>query len=114
MSGPNAYDELMAALEPGETVEAIVFGRFGWNGYSEPKPAPIPKEKQGKPMSLAKARPLMRGWSFCGGYGAPMAYATMVWTNRRIGNVATYDGSTWLTWTPRNPAAFLPELVGGS
>ena len=119
---PCAYDELMAYLEPGEVVEAIVFGPFGWGdedddegeAYGEDRiDEPIPKSGRGKVLTLEQAKPLMRGWSFDGGFGAPECYATYVWTNQRVIWVTQYDGSTGLDSMPRNPVACVPSMPGG-
>jgi len=40
----NAYDDLIDELQEGEQVEAIVFGDWGWDGFDEPKPKPVPKK----------------------------------------------------------------------
>ena len=109
----NAYEELLAHLEENEQVKAIVFGPWGWDGYNEPDPPPIPGEKQGKIMPLEEAAPLMEGWSFSGGFGAPECYAVYIWTTRRIFWVTQYDGATSLSWAPRYPRSIIPEMYGG-
>ena len=118
----NAYDDLMECLKPGEVVEAIVFGPFGW-GDDEDEPGqayaedrirgPIPKDKRGKLLTLEEAKPHMQCWTFYCGYGAPMCYATYVWTNQRVIWVTQYDGSTSLDSMPRNPVACVPTMPGG-
>ena len=121
-----AYGELLAFLEPGEVVQALVFGAFGWGslgeedeeddwmGYHEDTlPEPIPRELRGKVLTLEQAQPHMQCWSFYGGYGAPMAYATYVWTDRRVIWVTQYDGSTNLDSMPRSPVACIPDMPGG-
>ena len=109
----DAYPELMQFLEDGETVEALVFGDWGWGGYHEPEPPPVPQGKKGKLLSLEEARPLMAGWTFYCGYGAPECYAVNIWTNKRVIWVTQYDGSTTLNSAPRNPTAALPDMPGG-
>ena len=114
MSDPkNAYEELMDVLQPDETVEAVVFGDWGWGGYSEPDVKPVSDKYKGRVMSLEEAGPLMRGWRFNGGFGSPDCYATFVWTNKRIFFVTQYDGSTVLDWIPRDPANLKPCMFGG-
>ena len=109
----NAYEELRAELKRGEKVEGICFGDWGWGGYSEPEPNPIPLEKRNCVLTLKKAKPLMQSWEFGGGFGAPDCYATYIWTNKRVGYVVQYDGATALHWMPRNPVDCAPEMPGG-
>lgn len=113
----NAYEELLAALEPGEEVRGIVFGNWGGTGYPaeklaycEPPDRPVPVDARGRVLSLEEARPYMVGWSFDGGHGTAECYATWVWTDRRVIWVHEYDGSTHLSWMPRHPIECTPEL----
>lgn len=111
----NAYDELMEFLEDGEAVDAVVFGDWGWgwDGCGELGKEYVPNEKRGRILSLEAARPLMDGWSFEGGFGAPECYAVYIWTNRRVIWVTQYDGSTRLDSAPRNPSPVMPYMPGG-
>ena len=120
----SAETELLKFLEDGETVEAVVFGPWGWGsapsegeawkpGYSEPEPPAVPYDKRGVVLSWEEARGMMQSWNFYGGYGAPNAYATYIWTNRRVILVTQYDGSTHLSAAPRNPSATMPDMPGG-
>ena len=63
----SAYKSLMKELDKNETVEAVIFGKYGWDGYDEPKPAPIPKDKQKVLMTLEEAEPYMQEWEIYGG-----------------------------------------------
>lgn len=108
-----AYEELKEALQPDEVVEAIVFGEWGWGGYSEPENKPVPEDKRGVVLTLEDARPMMQTWAFYGGHGAPDCYATNIWTNQRILWVTQYDGATGLDSAPRNPKAGKPDMPGG-
>jgi hypothetical protein len=45
-----------------------------------------------------------------GGQDCPPVYA---WTENWLIVSATYDGSTWVTRVPRNPAHCRPEFIGG-
>lgn len=114
---PNAYEELMAYLEEGETVEGIVFGQWGWGsgtgklGYKEEEPF-IPFNLRSKVLTIQVAEPYMKAWSFYGGYGAPMCYATNIWTNKRVIWVTEYDGSTCLNSATRNPTDYEPDMPG--
>ena len=110
----SAYRELLNHLEEGEIVESIIFGEWGWFGYGEPIPPPVPNGMMGKPLSLDEARPLMQGWKIYGGYGAPECYAIRVWTNTRILWVTQYDGATGIDDSPRNPLDdYIPDMPGG-
>jgi hypothetical protein len=116
----NAWKDLLVLLEEGEKVEWVVFGNWGWSyddkpalGYGEPEPPPVPLEKRGLLLDAGDAEPLMRGWSFNGGYGSPECYAVRIWTDRRIFWVTQYDGSTSLSSTRRHPEACMPDMPGG-
>ena len=106
-----AWAELQRFLEPGEKVEAIVFGEWGYGGYNEPDPLPVPVEMVGKLLSAEEAKPFMKGWSFYGGYGAPNTYAVFVWTNKSVIWVHEYDGSTTLRSAPRHPVDGEPYMI---
>lgn len=109
----SAKDELLEELQ-GEAIEGIVFGAYGWDGYCEEDlEKPIPLKFREKPLNWNQALPLLEGWSFDGGYGAPHCYAVYVWTRTRVIFVRTYDGSTSLTSVPRHPCEGAPHLVGG-
>lgn len=117
----SAWAELQSELAAGESIEAIVFGPWGWGsaprpgeawglGYEEPDPAPVPFELRGKLLSAAEAEPMMQTWKFSGGFGAPDCYAVRIWTNQRVFWVHEYDGSTGLSSAPRNPITEMPGL----
>ena len=108
----NAYEDLLEHLHEGETIEAIVFGEWGWGSYGE-ESVVVPKDKQGVLLTPEEAKPMMAGWSFNGGYGSPECYAVNVWTNKRVIWVTQYDGSTCLDSAPRNPIAHIPDMPGG-
>lgn len=112
-NGKNAYREIIQVLEDGESIEAVCFGAWGWDGYGEPEPPLIPKSAQGVLLAPDIARRYMQGWSFYSGFGAPECYATCIWTNQRVFWVMQYDGSTRLCHMPRNPKAATPEMPGG-
>lgn len=120
----SAITELKEFLDEGETVEAIVFGAWGWGsgpgkdgvwekGYGEPEDVPVPFDKRGVLLTLEEAAPMMESWNFDGGFGAPNCYAVHIWTNKRVIWVTQYDGSTSLSSAPRNPVADLPGMPGG-
>ena len=109
---PTAATELLEQLEPGETIEAVIFGRWGWGSYYEETngPEPVPKTKQGKVLTWKQARPMMQSWVFIGGFGASHCYAVHVYTNRRVIWVHEYDGSTGFSSAPRNHIPHMPGM----
>lgn len=121
----NAYQELKELFEPGEHLVAVVFGPWGWGGppphpedpwkpgYDEPDPPPVPFALRGKVLSPQEAEPLMEGWSFNGGHGAPKCYAVHAWTNKRVYWVTQYDGATRLNSALRDPTDEMPDMPGG-
>jgi hypothetical protein len=119
-----AYGELMAEMQDGEAIEAIVFGPWGWGwgpaegkewtpGFSEPDPSPVPFALRGRVLTIEEAEPMMQSWSFFGGYGSPDCYATYIWTDRRVLWVTQYDGATGLSSAPRHPVSTMPDMPGG-
>lgn len=109
-----AEKDVIEYLKPGETVEAVVFGPYGWNGYGQEQViAPIPESKQGIVLTWDEARPMMQTWTFYGGYGSPDCYAVTIWTNERVIWVTQYDGSTQLDSAPRTPVPHIPYMPGG-
>lgn len=106
----NAFDKL--GLDSDEQIEAVVFGEWGWDGLSEPEPAPVPESARGQILSYEEAYPYGEGWSFYGGYGSPECYAVNIWTNKRVLYVVQYNGSTRLAAIPRNPTPHMPEMPG--
>jgi hypothetical protein len=124
----NAWMDINEQLAEHEYVVGICFGAYGWSSlpsdletadYSdlgwgeEDIPNPIPWDMRRKVLSVEEAMPLMQGWSFSGGYGAPECYATYIWTNKRVFWVTQYDGSTSLNSVPRNPEGCAPNMPGG-
>lgn len=104
----DAIDQLRAELQPDETVEAVVFGRWERRDGRQL----VPEDLQGKPLSIDEAAPLMRGWSI-EGWGASCA-PMHVWTDRRVLFVASYDGTTYLDSVPRHPIDWAPLMCGCS
>lgn len=119
----SALTDLREYLQKNEVVEKIVFGPWGWGSrpdeegnwearYGEPKDS-IPTNRRGVPLCMEEAAPLMGGWSFLGGFGAPDCYATYIWTNQRVIWVTQYDGATGLDSMPRHPQDCIPDMPGG-
>jgi len=109
----DAYQDVLDMLGPNEAIEAVVFGDWGWAGYNEPEPAPVPKDRCGQVLMPDEAKGYMHGWSFDGGFGSPNCYAAYIWTNKRVIFVSEYDGSTRLNSVSRIPMGGLPTMPGG-
>lgn len=87
----------------GEPIEGIVIGVRGWYDDNEPDT---------RVLSWDEAEPLL-DYEYSTDYGAPECHAINAWTANRVLLVGQYDGSTWVTWVPRNPTAIRPTMVGG-
>mmetsp|Transcript_13804 Transcript_13804/g.25870 ORF Transcript_13804/g.25870 Transcript_13804/m.25870 type:complete len:302 (+) Transcript_13804:43-948(+) len=107
----SAMQDVLDFLEDGETVEAVVFGRWGWGGYERPEGVGVPENKLGKVLTPYEAGSYMEGWSFNGGHGAPECYAAHIYTNLRILFPSQYDGATCLNGIPLRPTACDPEDI---
>jgi len=108
----NAAEGLTVALQPGERVEAVVFGDFSDWDESEGTDL-IPANKRGVLLSFDEALGFMTGWSLDSAREDFMPGRFTVWTDQRILFVGCYDGSHWITSMPRNPTPFMPHAVGG-
>ncbi len=109
----SALEEIETALLPGEEVDSVVFGLYGWRcGGDEDDPV-IPKEHVSVALRWTVAKQYLTNWSIAGGFGSPDCFAIYVWTQSRVGFIAKYDGSTWLQWIPRQPTDCMPEMAGG-
>jgi len=111
----NAYKDLMAYLNKGENITAIVFGEWGgWDhqiACKEEYTRPVPVDMLNKRMTLAKAKPyLNKDWSFYGGYGGADCHSIYAWTNKRIIWVSEYDGATSLDSAPLKPCDCKPDM----
>ena len=108
------YKQLLEELEKDEKVEAIIFGKWGWDGYDEPEPHPLNHKLIGKVLTLEKAKPILEKVDLYCGYGAPKTYAMRVFTNKRILWITQYDGSTSIDSTIINPfEGYVPDMPGG-
>lgn len=110
----SALAELIQYIEKDEVVESVIFGDWGWSGFSEPEPNPVPLDKRKKVLSFDEAKKYLKKFEFNGGYGHPSTYAVRIFTNKRIIWVTQYDGSTGLDSTIRNPEdGYDPSMPGG-
>jgi hypothetical protein len=95
-----------------ESIEKVVIGPFGWDGYDEKPEFSIPDHLLGVPLDWAVAKPLLT-YEYSTGYGAPGCHAVYAYTNRHVLIVVQYDGSTSITAIPRNPEPGMPTMPGG-
>lgn len=102
---PNFAQQIDEALD-GEPVEGVVIGKFGW-GHEDRAVA-----VEGKVISWGEARPLL-DYIYDDGFGGADCHAIWLWTPTRVMFVSEYDGSTTLTWVPRNPIDGKPGMPGG-
>lgn len=108
-------DILYAADGP---IIGIVIGAFGWGniaddeGKSYREHHSVPKNLRGVVLSWEFAQDLL-DYSYDDGYGAPDCHAITAWTAERVISVSEYDGSTCVTWVPRNPVEHEPLMSGG-
>ncbi len=111
----NALSEVRSYLEeidPGYTIDGVVFGEWGWSGFSQPPGLNDPPVEQ--IMTAEEAAPYLdQDWRFGGGFGAPTCYAVHIWSTNYVLFVREYDGSTDLVAVPRHPSPETPHTVGG-
>jgi hypothetical protein len=107
----NAWNDIQKMLGHGEHVEAVVFGDYGWGGYSDPEA--VPEDKKRIVLTWEEADKYMQGWTFFGSYGSPECYAAYIWSNKRVFWVTQYDGATNIDFMPRNPISCRPHMPGG-
>lgn len=100
--------QLEESMEPGETVEAVIFERvslwpedpaedYGLEDYEGYPDIPF-----GKPLTYADALPFMVQ-EFYDGHGTQTCPNMTVWTNRAVYYVDEYDGATGIGFVLRNP-----------
>jgi hypothetical protein len=104
------WEDLMAEVGA-EPVEGVVIGEMGWPGYGD-NDEKVPAEKRGVVLDATEASHLL-AYPYGTGYGAPECHAVYVWTPTRVIYVTQYDGSTNVSWLPRNPTECQPDMAGG-
>ena len=95
----------------GEDIEAVVIGQKGGVCFSFETDL-VPRDMQERILSWDEASPLL-DYAFDNSYGSAGCSAVYAWTATRVIAISTYDGSTGVYSIPRNPAAVLPQMVGG-
>jgi hypothetical protein len=96
----------------GESIEAIVIGPFGWDGYAEDRIERATAAQRGVVLSWEEARPML-DYHYSTGFGAPECDAIRAWTASKILWVTQYDGATYIDSAPRNPLPEMPTMPGG-
>ena len=97
----NFLADILAEAEE-ETIECVVFTEAAIQDYSDIDTRNIPEELVGKPLTLEEATPLL-DYKYDAGYGGKDCHYVNVWTATRVFYIEEYDGSTVVTWQPRNP-----------
>ena len=90
----------------GEPIQGIVLGESDCNE------AQASKNKWNRVLSWEEAQPLI-DYDFWSGFGSPGCQAITAWTENRVIFISQYDGSTEITWVPRNPVDHEPGMPGG-
>jgi len=93
----------------GEPVEAVVIGEGGQSTvFSKGEERP-----RGKVMPWAEAEPWLR-YEFDSWSGSPGCEAIYAWTKTKVMFVSQYDGATYMSSVPRDPAYMegLPGMPG--
>lgn len=96
----------------GETIEAIVVGphdkRPGRWGADD-------KALSDENVILSRDDGLRKlDQEYDSGYGGADCFPMYTWTKSRVFFIGEYDGSTGITWAPRNPVALEPQFSGQS
>lgn len=108
----NAMQDIKSVLKDDEKIEAVIFGKWGWDGYGMPED--IVEPPYGAILSESEAEKYMNGWSFHGGYGMPSCFASYIYTKNNVYFISQYDGLTSIESVPRNPTTGeIPEMPGG-
>ena len=98
----NFADDIQGAAGA-EPIEGVVIGALGWERDGGEAPEVLAWEDARSTLD----------YEYDDGYGAPECHAIYAWTASRVVFVSTYDGSTRVTWVPRNPVAGWPDMPGG-
>lgn len=106
------YADDIEAQAGGEPILAVVIGEMGWPNYGDDERHAPGLARKGELLTWDEAKPLLT-YGYSTGYGAPDCQAVMAWTESRVITTCQYDGSTWVTWTHRNPVAHIPSMEGG-
>jgi len=106
-----------------ENIESVIVGPFGWSYNNEPDSKaygfqrngsriPIPQELKNKPQTWDTMRSYL-DYNYDDGFGSPECHAVLVYTDKIVVGVSTYDGATGLFSVPRNPTDWTPIMPGG-
>lgn len=98
-----------AVSEYGEPLEAVVVGRHADRKYNDHQ------VYEDENVVLSPEAALIKlDQEFDNGFGGENCFPFIAWTASRVFFVSEYDGSTGLSWVPRNPVAIEPEFSGQS
>jgi hypothetical protein len=95
-------DEILQEAD-GEQIEKIVVGSLGYS---------FSLDSDGALKEWAEVEDEL-DYEYDSGYGSPECHAVTAWTKSKVIFVGIYDGATWVTSVPRNPALHNPQMVGG-
>jgi hypothetical protein len=102
----NKNNEVLSYLLPGEKIQFVQFGRFGFDD----KDGPVPRHVYGKLLKYPQAAKYLKSTSFYA-RGDYASHAFYVYTNKRILWVNQHQGHTWIDSIPRYPReGTVPEL----
>lgn len=102
MSHVKSFALEIEAAAGGEDIVAIVIG----DGPGDR----VAHALIGRILSWDEAREAL-DYSYDDGFGGADCHAVYAWTENRIIGVHEYDGSTNVTWVPRNPGGTKPDYL---
>ena len=104
--------EELAGNEPIEGVVIGIYGGYSFEDEQDDRPAgnPLPTALRGQLLSWAEARPYL-AYEWDTSFGGAECHPVYVWTPTKVIAIHEYDGSTSLSWLPRNPEPGKPEFV---
>jgi hypothetical protein len=93
--------------EYGEEILAMVVGPHYKRKWGEREPLPDENVILSREAGLRKVDE-----EYNSGYGGADCYPLYAWTKSRVFFVGEYDGSTGLSWVPRDPVSIEPGFSG--
>lgn len=95
-----------SVTEFGEPLESVVVGRH-YQVRHDGDPLPDENVLLAPEVALAKL-----DVEYENGFGAAGCFPIYAWTKSRVFFIGEYDGSTGISWVPRNPIAMPPSFNG--
>lgn len=96
-----------AVAEFGEPLESVVVGRHDNRSHTDPTVVPDEGVVLAPDEALRKL-----DLDFDDGFGGADCFPIYAWTASRVFFITEYDGSTGLSWVPRNPVDIMPGFSG--